>query len=153
MDAVMIYNVSMATKQGFELMTDTEHLRIRAHGGTISELFRNCLCGIAALMNPTVLAASKKAKKVKQILRVEAVDINTLLVAFLSEVIGLSDIHNLVFTNITFKNIGDNFLEGELSGVSAGEIEKEIKMVSYQDIEVTRNPVSGFYETTLVIDV
>lgn len=149
----MRYNGSMTTKQGFELMTDMPHLRVHAWGRTINELFRNCVCAMASVMEPTVLTAGKKMKKVKQILRVEAVDINTLLVAFLSEVIGLSDIHNLVFTNITFTRMGDNFLEGELSGVSAGETEKEIKMVSYQDVEVKRNPASGLYETTLMVDI
>ena len=133
-------------------MTDEEPTRIHAQGKTISELFCNCLRAVASLMEPSVLAAGVKAKKVKQFLRVEAVDINTLLVEFLSKAIGLSDIHNLIFTQVTFKRIGDNFLEGELSGVLGHSVEREIKAVSYQDVDIKRNPVSGLYETTLVFD-
>ncbi len=134
-------------------MTDGEPTRVHAWGKTINELFGNCLCAVASLMKPSVLAAGTKARKAKQFLRVDAVDINTLLAEFLSKVIGLSDIHNLIFTKVIFKHIGDNFLEGELSGVLADTIEREIKAVSYHDVDIKRNPISGLYETTLVFDI
>ncbi|MDP3779260.1 MAG: archease [bacterium] len=143
----------MKQLQGFELMTNTEPIRMSVHGKTVAELFLNCLRGMAEIMKPAALTAGARAKKVTQTMRVEAVDLNTLLVEFLSETIGLSDINNLIFTHATFKDIGDNFLEGEISGVPAGEIEREIKAVSYQDVDIRRNPKSGFYETTLVFEV
>ena len=135
------------------MMADTDPVRINAWGKTLNELFGNALRGMAVLMQPTILTAGEKAKKIKQFLRVEAVDLNTLLVEFLSEVIGRSDIHNLIFTHVTFTHIGDNFLEAELSGVSGGEPEREIKSVSYHDVDIKRNQASGLYETTLVFDI
>ena len=149
----MGYNISMNNEQGFRVIADDQTIRINTWGKTIHELFRNSLRGMAVLMQPTVLTAGEKAKKVKQFLRVEALDLNTLLAEFLSKVIGLSDIHNLIFTNVTFKNIGDNFLEGEISGVSTDEIEREIKAISYQDVDIKRNLGSGLYETMLVFDI
>ena len=143
----------MNNEQGFQLMADTGTIRINAWGATVHELFRNALRGMAALIRPTIFTAGEKAKKVKQFLRVEAVDLNTLLVEFLSEVIGRSDIHNLIFTNVTFKHIGENFLEAELSGVSSDGQELEIKSVSYHDVDIKRNQASGLYETTLEFDV
>ena len=135
------------------MIADDQTIRINAWGKTIHELFRNSLRGMATLMQPTVLTAGRKAKKAKQLLRVEAVDLNTLLAEFLSKVIGLSDIHNLIFTNVTFKDIGDNFLEGEIFGVSTDELDQEIKAVSYQDVDIKRNLGSGLYETILVFDI
>ena len=149
----MGYNISMNNEQGFQVIADDQTIRINAWGKTIHELFRNSLRGMAVLMQPTVLTAGEKAKKVKQFLRVEALDLNTLLAEFLSKVIGLSDIHNLIFTNVTFKDIGDNFLEGEISGVSTDAIEREIKAISYQDVDIKRNLGSGLYETMLVFDI
>ena len=143
----------MNNRPGFQLMTDAEKIRINEWGKTVNELFCNSLRGMAATMQPTILTAGEKAKKVKQFLRVEAVDLNTLLVEFLSEVIGRSDIHNLIFTNVTFKHIGENFLEAELSGVSSDGPEQEIKSVSYHDVDIKRNQTSGLYETTLEFDV
>ena len=139
--------------QGFQLIADTHPVRISAWGKTINELFANSLRGMATLMKPTIFTARNSARKATQLLRVEAVDLNTLLVEFLSKVIGLSDIHNLVFTNVTFKNIGDNFLEAELSGVAADALEHEVKGVLYQEVDIKRNQQSGLYETTLEFDV
>jgi len=143
----------MKQLQGFELITNTEPIRMSVHGKTVNELFLNCLRGMAEIMKPAVLTTGARAKKVTQSLRVEAVDLNTLLVQFLSETIGLSDINSLIFTHATFKDIGDNFLEGEISGVPAGEIAREIKAISYQDVDIRRNAKSGLYETTLVFEV
>ena len=143
----------MTDVRGFQCMDDRGPIRINAWGKTVNELFCNSLRGMAATMQPTILTAGEKAKKVKQFLRVEAVDLNTLLVEFLSEVIGRSDIHNLIFTNVTFKHIGENFLEAELSGVSSDGQELEIKSVSYHDVDIKRNQASGLYETTLEFDV
>ena len=143
----------MNKAQGFEFTENAHPVRMTAWGKTVSELFRNSLRGMAELMKPTVLTARDGAKKVTQMLRVEAVDVNTLLVAFLSEVSGLSDIHNLVFTNVTLKDIGDDFLEAELSGVQIDSIENEVKAVSYQDVDIKRSRESGMYETTLEFDI
>ena len=147
------YNIYMNNVKGFELIADTRPVRISAWGKTINELFANSLRGMATLMQPTIFTARNSARKATQLLRVEAVDLNTLLIEFLSKVIGLSDIHNLVFTNVTFKNIGDNFLEAELSGIAADALEHEVKGVSYQEVDITRNQQSGLYETTLEFDV
>ena len=136
-------------------MNDTKSIRINAWGKTVNELFRNSLRGMATLMNPTIFTARDGARKTAkpQRMRVEAIDLNTLLVEFLSQVIGLSDIHNLIFTNVTFKSMGENFLEAELSGVSADMLEHEVKSVSYQEVDIKRNRESGLYETTLEFDV
>ena len=143
----------MDKTQGFQLIADTRPVRISAWGKTINELFCNSLRGMATLMKPTIFTARNSARKATRLLRVEAVDLNTLLIEFLSKVIGLSDVHNLIFTNVTFKDIGDNFLEAELSGVSADEPEKEIKAVSYHEVDIKRNQESGLYETMLEFDV
>ena len=142
----------MDKTQGFELLPRTADIHMRAWGKTIKELFRNALQGMAALMQPS-LAHTSVLKKEKQEIRVDAVDINSLLVEFLSKVTALSDIHNMVFTHITFKTLGDNFLEAELSGMHTDEFEKEIKAVSYHEVDIKRNPESGLYETTLIFDI
>lgn len=142
----------MSATKGFKIVTTFPSPRLHAQGKTVGELFRNCLCGISSLMKPSLVIADTNVKKVKQFLRVEAMDINTLLAEFMSRVIELSDIHNLIFTNVIFKQIGDNFLEGELLGIPTDMTESEITSISYQDIDIQRNPVSGLYETTLTVE-
>lgn len=143
----------MNKDQGFELISQAAGVHVKAWGKTVNELFCNCLHAMASLMKPSVLTSGVKVKKVKQLLRVEAVDINTLLAAFVLKIIGLSDIHNLIFTHVTFKRIGDNFLEGELSGVAAQDIEREPKGIVYDEVDVTRDPKSGLYKTKFLLDL
>lgn len=143
----------MDKTQGFELLPRIADIHMRAWGKTIKELFRNALQGMASFTQPALWHSMAISKKEKQFIRVDAVDINTLLVKFLSEVTALSDIHNTVFTHIVFKTFGDNFLEAELSGAHTDEFEKEIKAISYHEVDIKRNPESGLYETILVFDI
>ncbi len=136
----------------FLITVGTGSVSVIACGATMSELFRNALRATATLMAPTIVTAGRKVKKITRSLRVEAVDINTLLVEFLSQVIGLSDAHDTIFTQIIFRRMGDDFLEGDLSGMPVDQREREIKSVSYQDVEITRNALSGMYETMLVFE-
>ena len=143
----------MDNAEGFELVPSDAEIRMKAWGRTIKELYLNAMRGMASFMKPGVFAAGAKNKKERQAIRVEAVDINTLLVEFLSQVTALSDIHNTVYTNLAVKTLGDNFLEGEISGVEADESDREIKAVSYHEVDIKRNPASGLYETALVFDI
>ena len=78
------------------MVIGAETIHVKAWGKTVKELFRNALRGTAVFLKPAVLLTAEKTKKVKHVIRVEAVDINTLLIAFMSKVIALSDIHNIL---------------------------------------------------------
>ena len=141
------------SQQGYEFIPDAQDVRLTAWGKTLRELFRNALRGMAVYLHQGVFDAARAAEKQRHKIKVEAVDINTLLVAFLSEVIARTDIHNVVFVNAAFKTFGENFLEGDLTGVKVDSIEKEIKAVSYEDVNVSHNKETGLYEAVLVFEV
>lgn len=136
---------------GFEMLPHTADTRMRVRGKTLEEVFRNALRGVAFYLNPRSL---ELPKKVKQGIKVEAVDLNSLLVEFLSETIAQSDIKNVIFSDVGLKKFGEDFLEGTLWGAGAGNgFEKEIKAVSYHEVDIKKNPATGLYETILVFDV
>lgn len=139
--------------QGFEMLPDTADIRLRVWGKTLKDLFRNALRGTAFYLRPEILDEEKKAKKEKQEIKVEAVDINSLLIEFLSEVIALADTHSMVFSNASFTKFGENFLEGGLWGVRADGFDKDIKAISYHEVDIKKNPETGMYETILVLDI
>lgn len=141
------------TTNSFQILPHTADMRMKVWGKTLQELFKNALCGMAFYLKPEVLQLAKKVKHLKQQIRVEAVDINSLLVEFLSEVIAQSDINNVVFTSVSFQEFGENFLEGILSGSNVERFEKDIKAVSYHEVDVKKNPETGFFETMLVFDI
>lgn len=137
---------------GFEILPHAADLRVRVWGKKIEELFYAALRGAASCLGPEVLKYTKRELKEKKEIRIEAVDINSLLVGFLSEVVAQSDILNTIFPAVSFKKFGENFLEGELQGKKVDSFIKEIKAVSYDEVDIKKNQQTGLYETILVFD-
>lgn len=140
-------------KDGFEILPHTADMRMRVWGKTLKDLFRAALRGVAFYLKPAALELKERSAKIKEKIKVETVDINSLLIEFLSEVVAQSDIHNVIFISASFKKFGENFLEGEISGVKVDGFEKDIKAVSYHEVDIRKNPETGLYETMLVFDI
>ena len=138
---------------GFEILPHTADMRMKVWGETLQELFQSALRGVASYLKEGRLELEQKEGRENQALKVEAVDINSLLVEFLSEVIAASDIKDAVFTEVVFKEFGENFLEGTLLGIKAEGFDKELKAVSYHEVDIIRNQKTGFFETMLVFDI
>ena len=121
-------------------------------GKTPRELFRNALAGVASYMKPDAAVLSKNRRQEKEDIMIETVDLNSLLVDFLSGVIARADSRGVVFTNVVFKKFGENFLSGELAGAATDRFENEIRAVSYSDVDIRKNPQTGLYEAALVLE-
>jgi len=142
------------SNNGFEILPHTADMRIKVWGKTLKDLFRNALCGLAYYLKPESLEESALGKiNIKRRIKVEGVDLNSLLIEFLSKVIAETDIYNAVFIAVSFKDFGENFLEAVLEGVKVEGFDKEIKAVSYHEVDIKRNQETGMYETTLVFDI
>jgi len=139
--------------QGFELLPHAADTRFKACGKTLKELFHNAVAGVAAFMKPGAALLSRRVRKEKQPIKVHALDMNMLLIEFLSEIVAQSDIHGKVYTDVVFKSFGENFLEGEIAGIKTDSFDREIKAISYDEVDIKKNPDTGLYETLLVFDV
>ena len=139
-------------KNGFEILPDTGDTRMKVWGRTLEELFRAALRGTVSYWRPELLEVKKKGLKEKKEIKVETVDLTALLIEFLSEVIEEADILNTAFVDVRFKKFGENFLEGVLYGVKVDGFNKDIKAVSYYEVDIKKNPDTGMYETTLAFD-
>ena len=139
-------------KKGFEFISETAGVRMRAWGKTLQELFCNSLSGMASCVKSGILETKKKEQTVVQNIRVEAVDIASLLVEFLSSAVAHADAHTAVFVGATFNHFGENFLEGTLRGIPVEQFDTGIKAVSYRDVNVAKNLETGMYETVLVFE-
>lgn len=138
-------------KQGFDVLPEAVNLTIRATGKTLQELFGNALRGMAFYLHPDALRSVKGVRRIAETIRIDAVDVNSLLVEFLSEAIARSDAAGAVFADVAFRAFGENFLEGEIAGVAVAE-SRDIRAVSYQDIDIKKNPATGLFETLLVFE-
>ena len=143
----------MVMTNNFEITEKDGGIRMIARGKTIEELFSNALLGTAFYLKPEVAQMKKTELKECQTIQVEAVDIVSLLVEFLSKVIEQSDMRGAVFSAVSLEKFGENFLEGKIFGAKAGELENPIREVSFDEIDIRKNPDTGFYETALVFEV
>lgn len=134
-----------------EVIPDTGDVCLRVWGKTMREVFRASLRGVASYLKPDFSRAS--GARVQHPIAIEAVDINSLLVEFLSEVVAQTDIHNTVFTQATFRAFGENFLEGELAGTAVEGFERGIRAVSYQDVDIRKNGDTGMFEAAILLNV
>lgn len=144
----------MKNYQEFEILAqDDGDTRLVVRGKTIQELFQNALRGVMSFLWPRGAVTAPAGKKITQEIRVEAVDLSSLLVEFLSRVIAEADERGVVFTAAAFRAFGEDFLEADLIGASAEDTAVEIRAVSYADVDIKKNAETGLFETALVLEV
>jgi len=149
-----------------EIVRDTEtEINCTVRGKTIEALFNNALRLVASIIKPEAVVPSgiripnpigfimERGKKRREKIAVEAVDINSLLVSFLSEALTRSTLLNAVFTSLTVQRLGDSFLEGHLSGVAVDGFDREIQAVEEGPVNIKKDAETNLYETPLVFSI
>lgn len=137
----------------FEILEEDGIVRMKVTGGTPEELFSHALAGMASFLKAETIYLKKSELKEWQKIRVESLDMTSLLIEFLSKVLGESDSKGVVYSVASFDKFGENFLEGKIFGVKSSSIEKEINAVSFEDVDIKRNQETGFLETTLTFEI
>lgn len=136
----------------YEISGDGRELRIRVRGRTLEDVFLHALHAVTTCMKPGLKEIAKKGKKVSQTIVVEAVDINSLLLQFLSEVVSSAVSQGAAFSAVAFKQFGENFLEGRMSGVTVEGFDRDIQGID--DVaDVRKNTTTGYYETEVQLSV
>lgn len=128
-------------------------MEVRVRGRTLPELFSHALESMAHCLAPARIESAKRIKKVRQAITAEAVDINSLLIEFLSRALAHATMSGAVFTSARFATLGDNFLEGEIAGIPAAGTEREIRAISYEGVDVRKNRDTGLYEAALTFEI
>ena len=130
----------------FEELSHTADLSLRVSANSVSELFiesargMNALAGVQPAQSP-IYHRSFTAS---------APDLESLLVAFLSELVFYYEGEHLVFEDFSM-DLEMPRLTIEMSGVPFLSIDKTIKAVTFHDLKVLQN-VDGF-QVVIVFDV
>ena len=133
--------------KNYKILAHPADVKVRAFGKTKEELFLNAMKGMSA-----VLKVKSKKLKVKRKISVKSLDLNALLVDFLSEVLYLSQVNKEVYSNIKFNKFKDKELGGELIGNKIESFGEDIKAVTYHGLEIKKNK-KGLYEATVLFDI
>ena len=131
----------------FEEVDHTADIAIRVWGRDLAELFANAAYGMACQLGQ----ADHVIPTHEQQIELEAYDLETLLVTWLSELLYLLERDGRVFTEFDIHEVTETRLRATIHGGPAVERRYAIKAVTFSDLQVART--AHGYETTIVFDV
>ncbi len=134
--------------KNFEILEHPSDVKIRALGKTKEELFVNAMLGMVAVLRPKI---KDKKEKIKNKIKIESVDLNALLVDFLSEVLYLIQTNKEIYNHIKFIKFSDAGLTGELTGQKIESFGEDIKAVTYHGLQIQQK--NGLYQVTVLFDI
>ena len=138
----------------YKILDHPSDVRVQAFGKTREELFLNAMKGMTAVLQPQIRSTKslprRQAGEIRNI-KVKSVDLNALLVDFLSEVLYLIQTNKEVYNNVKFTKFSDQKLEAELFGNRVESFNEDIKAVTYHGLKIEQR--NGLYEATILFDI
>jgi SHS2 domain-containing protein len=130
-----------------EEIEHTADLSIRVRGRSLEELFANAALGMAMLMaDPNQVEPSLERQ-----VELEEYDTETLLVAWLSELLWFNEETDAVFVRFEIEELTPTRLQATVWGGPASSQWKQIKAVTFHDLEIIQT--DDGHEVTVVFDV
>jgi SHS2 domain-containing protein len=135
--------------KNFEILEHTADLKVKVFGKTKKDLFENAMIGM--------LKAAKYQKKLKSQnskvkIKIKSMDLPSLLVDFLSEILYLVETKKIVFEKIEFKKFKENEIEAILIGKPLKRMGGHIKGVTYHDLDVHQEK-DKTWQATILFDI
>ena len=131
---------------GFEEISHTADWSARVWAPDLPSLFVEAARAMSSLSG-TVIG---NGTRVRRTFETEGLDVESLLVAFLSELVYYQEQENLTFDVFDLK-VAAQWLKVQMEGAPTASLEKAIKAVTYHNLNIAKT-VEGF-ETTIVFDV
>ncbi|MCJ7742650.1 MAG: archease [Methanoregula sp.] len=136
-------------RMSFEEISHTADVKIRAHAPTLEALFSETF---KALMQ--VMYGTNRAGGILREIRIESSDTESLLADFLSEVLFVSEVESLVFSDACI-SIDGLCLTAELTGEPFDPVRhsggSEVKGISYSGLAITHE--ANGYMLDILFDV
>ena len=133
---------------GFEEVEHTADRALRIYGISLQELLISAAEGMIRLM---VADVSKIPAEVKKSIELQAIDAESLLVEWLSELAYWAETEKLVFKEFRMQNVTATHLQASILGGKVAEFEKHIMAVTYHNLKIIKT--SQGLEATIVFDV
>ncbi len=132
----------------FEEIEHTADRALRIYGSNLEQLLLNAARGMNSLMFTKHLLCSEHQEKYVDL---EAMDTESLLVDWLSELAYWAEIERLVFHEFKIASVSPTHLRARIFGTRATQLKKHIKAVTCQNREIiqTENGLTA----TVVFDV
>jgi len=119
----------------YEILEHKADLKIKAFGKTKEELFKNMLLGMVKSQKPEI----KDKEKTKREIKIKSVDLATLLVDFLNEILYLNQVNKEIYFKVKFEKFTNNEIKAELTGQRVKRFGEDIKAATYHNLEIKQN--------------
>ena len=132
----------------YEILEHKADLKIKAFGKTKEELFLNMMIGMTESQKPEI----EEGARVKREIRIQSLDLPSLLVDFLSEILSLGQINKETYKEVSFRKFSDSEIEGDLVGQGVKGFAEDIKGVTYHELDVHQRE-DGSWEGIVIFDI
>jgi SHS2 domain-containing protein len=132
----------------YEILEHRADLEIRAFGRTKEELFLNIMIGMEESMRPTL---KEEIERTKREIEIKALDLPSLLVDFLNEVLYLVQTGREIYNKIEFSKFTDTEIKAELSGFKVERFGEDIKAATHHNLEIKQD--KNNLEVTILFDI
>ena len=130
------------------MLEHTGDIKMRVFGKNLAELFANAALGMMAFLYGEK-ALELKPRKTETI-TIEATDVQSLLVDWLSELLYLSDENDRAYVSYEVTECAQNKITATV-GSTPAEAQDDIKAVTYHELEIKE--MDGKWEATIVFDI
>lgn len=131
----------------FEEIEHTADSALRIRGENLEGLFCNAAVGMLQLAGIEPSAGPTRKRRIE----LQASDDESLLVAWLEELLFLIEMDEVTFTEFSLTMEGTTNLTAEVREAPIGVIKRHIKAVTYHNLNITQ--VEDGLEVTVVFDV
>lgn len=135
------------TEPAYTLLDHTADLALAVRGRSLEELFANAALGMFAQM----VDLESVPVQTQHTVRVEADDAESLLVAWLSELLYLGEIHRQAYTRFAVHFPAPDQLEATIEGGPCHAFAQPIKAATFHGLHIEER--DGVYHATIVFDV
>lgn len=134
-------------RQPFEEVEHTADWALKVWGADLPNLFKNAAVGMLQLMD----ALPAQQDPLIRTIDIEAIDRESLLVAWLEELLYEMEIRSVTYQDIRIRIVGDTALQATIEELPLVSIAKPIKAVTFNELAIRQ--VQGGLEVTIVFDV
>ncbi len=132
------------------ILSHTSDIRLLIKSNSRHELFKAGILGMSQIMSPTV---KEKKYEFFEKIRVESIDLTTLFIDLLNEILSLDHIHKCIFDDIKKLDIqNERTVELEIGGYPVSSFTKDVKAVTYHEAEI-RHSAAGILQTVVILDI
>ena len=138
----------------FEIIEHTADIGIEAFGKDKKEVFINIAKGMFEIIAGKNI--NSKGNFLYKI-NITAENLEDLLIAWLNELLYLSEVKLVIFNKFEIEELSDNHIKSGIEGIKISpevhKIKKEIKAVTYHGLEFKKDEGSGLWRARVIFDI